>query len=565
MTYFSAHHYGPDLVLYNGRVITLDQNSRIAEALAVKNNRISAIGTSKDVLGLATEYTQQIDLQGRAVIPGLNDGHAHMDREGLKGIFPSMGKVSSIQDVLDRIAELVKVTPPGEWIVTMPLGTPPAYADMPDSLEEKRFPTRYDLDKVAPDNPVYIRAIWGFWRHTLPLISIANSKALELAGIFPDTPSPSPYVNIEKDDAGLPTGIFREDTLMPIVELTFFRSATRFPLEKRRQSVPYSIQAYHAYGTTSVFEGHGVASEVLQSYKDAHAVGHLHMRVGLVLSPNWKSVPGVEFNAFLEAWCGGLSGQGLGDDYLRLAGIFVDCGRDAANDLRAQAYPNTGWAGFNYDTGNDRERTLELLFACAQNRIQVVAIWPNMLELFYETHKRIPLNNLRWVLGHISVLSPREIAMIAEMGLIVTTHTNRYLYKEGHLLQQRLRPDQEQDIVPLRSLIDAGVRVVLATDNVPVSMFPPIWQSVARVSRTTGSAIGATQKITREEALRCASAHGAWLTWDEEKKGTLEPGKLADFAVLDQDPLLCSESHLKDIQAVMTVIDGRIVYQAPSF
>src|SRR6202030_803391 len=144
--------------------------------------------------------TRVIDLKGKTVMPGLTDGHAHMDREALREVFPALGRVRSIRDIQDRIAELARSKTPGEWIVTMPIGDPPYYFDVPDILAEKRWPTRQELDAAAPRNPVYIRAIWGFWRGgPLPLVSIANTEALKRAGITRDTVSPSPTLNIEKD------------------------------------------------------------------------------------------------------------------------------------------------------------------------------------------------------------------------------------------------------------------------------------------------------------------------------------------------------------------------------
>ncbi|MEI2416967.1 amidohydrolase [Orrella sp. JC864] len=556
----AARGTAPDTILYGGKIITMDAASRVAQALAISGDTIVAVGSDEDILALAAPACRKIDLQGRTVVPGLHDGHAHLDREGLKEIFPSLGTVRSIADIQRSIAQQVAQTPAGQWIVTMPIGDPPAYAGMPEALAEKRFPNRHDLDAVAPDHPVYIRPIWGYWRHTTPLVSIANTRALQLAGIDRNTPAPSPLVEIEKDEHGEPTGIFREDTMMPIVELAFFREPSRFQVQSRTNSVPSALRAYHRYGTTSVFEGHGVATEVVKSYKEMHAQGRLSMRVALVLSPNWKSAPVPDIDAFVEAWCGWLGGPGLGDEYLRMAGMFVDMGPDPANDIRAQAYPSTGWAGFNYDTARSREKALELLKACARQRIQVVAIWPNMLELFYAVHKEIPLNGQRWVLSHISTLTRREIEMIREMELIVTTHTNRYLFKEGHLLQARLGPEGEQDIVPLRSLLDAGVPVVLASDNVPVSLFHPLWHAVSRQSRASGAAVCEAQQITREQALRCITANGPLLTWEETRKGSLEPGKLADLAVLTADPLSCPQEQIKDIEAVMTIVGGQVVY-----
>lgn len=551
----------PNVILINGKIITVDDRFSIAEAIAIKAGLIAAVGTNVHIGTLAGPLTTIIDLCGRTVVPGLIDGHAHLDREGLKSVFPSLGIVRSIADIQARITELAAQTPPGEWIVTMPIGDAPGYAGVPDTLAEQRFPTRHELDVAAPDHPVYIRSIWGYWRHTMPLTSIANTKALALAGIGPDTPAPSPLVTIEKDESGFPTGVFREETLMPIVELAFFRDTAGFTRADRAATLPRSAAAYHAYGTTSVFEGHGAATELIRAYKDAHASGRLTMRVALALSPNWSSVPHIDMEAFIQAWCGWLAGPGLGDDILKMTAMFVDIDPVSDNAIRAHAYPYTGWAGFNYDTALTRERAEELLLACARNDIRVVAIWPNMLDLFYNVHQRISLKGKRWVISHISTLSSRDIDRIVEMELIVTTHTNRYIYKEGHLLQHRLGLEREHEISPLRSLTSRGVTVALATDNVPVSMFHPFWHAVARRSRHTGEVLCPGQAITREQALRSVTINGAQLTFEEDRKGSLEPGKFADLAVLSADPLTCSEDTLKDITADMTFVGGTQVYQ----
>lgn len=553
---------GPDILLTNGKIITVDDRFSIAEAVAIQGQHICAVGSAAQLGAMATPRTRIVDLQGKAVVPGLIDGHAHLDREGLKTIFPALGRVRCIADIQARIAELAAQAEPGAWIVTMPIGDPPTYFDVPGILAEGRFPNRHDLDKVAPDHPVYIRSIWGYWRHTAPLVSIANSKALELAGIDRHTASPSALVTIEKDEDGEPTGVFSEDTMMPIVELTLLRKIPGFSRGDRARTLPCSFSSYLAHGTTSIFEEHGAATELMRAYKDARARGDLDMRVALVLSPNWAAVPNVDMGTFVQAWCGWLGEPAFGDDFLKMTGIFVDIDPVPDNKARSRALPYTGWAGFNYDTALSRERALELLLACARNDIRAVAIWPNMLELFHEVHRQISLKGRRWVIGHISSLSARQIDLIQEMGLVVTSHTNRYIFKEGHLLQQRLGPDREHEIAPLRTLIEGGTRVALATDNVPVSMFYPIWQAVTRRSRYTGEPVAASEALTREQALRAATINGAWLTFDEARKGSIEAGKLADLAVLDADPLTCPDDALKDIAADMTFLGGRLVHQA---
>ena len=149
------------LVLRGGKIITLDDNFTIAQAVAIRDDRIVAVGLDSAMTAYTEPGTRVVDLQGKTVIPGLIDGHAHMDREGLKAIFPSLGRVRSITDIQQRIAELARKSKPGEWIVTMPIGDPPFYLDVPNILAEKRWPTRQELDSAAPNNPVLIRSILG--------------------------------------------------------------------------------------------------------------------------------------------------------------------------------------------------------------------------------------------------------------------------------------------------------------------------------------------------------------------------------------------------------------------
>jgi hypothetical protein len=552
----------PDLILRGGKVITVDSQFRVASAFAVKDGRFAAVGDDRSISALSGDGTRIIEAEGRAVVPGLIDGHAHMDREGLKAlIYPSLAGCRSIEDILERIAALVREAAPGDWIVTMPVGDPPNFFGVPDSLAEKRYPNRHDLDRVAPDNPVYIKSIWGPWRHVLPLVSIANSKALEAAGITSATQSPSALVEIEREPGtGAPTGVFIENTPYPIVELTLMAAAGGFSADDRLRGLRESMRLYNAVGTTGVFEGHGVAGEVLAAYQALHGAGRSSVRGNLVFSPSWSAVAPDDRVALLRSWARWLAGRGLGDRMLRVAGLFAEFDGGPDHALRAGANPYTGWAGFHFDAGLPREDLKAVLVEAARLGIRVSGIVPPMLGLFAEVDREAPIGGQRWVLGHINVLSADDVARIRDLGLVVTTHTNRYIYKEGHLLRERLGAGREDDIVPLRRLLDAGVHVSFATDNVPISLWHPVWQAVARTSLYTGQTIAPDQRLTRAEALRCATAEGAWLTFEEGEKGSIEPGKLADFAVLTDDPLACPEDALRDITAKLTAIGGRVVH-----
>jgi hypothetical protein len=553
------------LLLTNGKVITADASFNIGEAVAVVDGRIAEVGASDRIDRLAPSGARVIDLQGRSVIPGLIDGHAHMDREGLKNCLPSLAGVECIDDILQRIEALVKNRAPGEWIVTMPIGDPPEFDGFPDGLKEGRFPTRHDLDRVAPDNPVYIRSIWGYWRPSFPVVSIANSEALRLAGIDRNTLPPVASVQIDREFAsGEPTGILFEWNKMPVVEFTLMAVAPSFDVATRTEALAESMRIYNGFGTTSVFEGHGVAGDVITAYKHLQRDRRASVRASLVFSPAWNSVAGGDIAQMISSWARWLAGSGFGDEWLRLQGIYGEIDDSAESELRSAANPQTGWAGFHYDAALPRDKLQTLLVEAARNGIRVVGIFPYMLELFREVDKEAPISGQRWVLGHLSTLTSEEIAEIRDLGLNITTLTNAHIYKYGHQHQERLGPEREKEIVPLRSLLDANVPVSFSSDNVPVSMFTSIWQAVARPSRHATERVAPAQAITREEAIRCATIGGAHLSYDEDSKGSLEPGKLADLVVLSDDPLTCAEDEIATIVAELTIVDGNVVFDRES-
>ena len=556
-----------DRIFRNGKVVTVDRNFTTCSAIAVAGDRIIATGSDAEVSARAGEGTEVIDLAGRTVIPGLIDTHAHLDREGLKSVYPSLAGAASIDDILDRIAALVKKARPGEWIVTMPIGNPPSYWSPQDTLNERRWPTRWDLDRVSPDNPVYIRPIWGFWRSRLPIVSVVNSRALAVCGIDENTPPPAPTVTLEKDESGRLTGVFTEQTFMSVVELTLMGGAGRFSHRDRVEALQRSMQSYASFGTTSVFEGHGAAGELLKAYYALKEQGPFAVRVNLLFSPSWTHFGDIPFSTLLGTWGAWLGQRGIGDNELRVGGLYV-CAEDendatrspVENALRASAAPYTGWAGFHYDASLPREKVKRLLIEAAANGIRCAAMTPDMLDMFVEVNRVVPIADQRWIIGHISVLRDDDIAKMRDLGLVVSTHTNRFIWRTGARMLEDAGPGQENTISPLASLMAAGVPVTFGTDNVPVSLFYPIWQSVARRDLSTGKVVAPAQKLTREQALRAATINGAYLTFEEGQKGSIEPGKLADFVCLTGDPLTVEEDRIKDLAADFTVVGGRTVF-----
>jgi len=554
---------GAGLVLRGGNVMTLDRGSRVASAIAVEGERIVAVGGDAEISLRIGDRTRVIELAGRTLMPGLTDGHAHLDREGLKGLLPSLAGCRSIRELVERLRGISSGEPPGAWIVTLPLGEPPEYRWSESMFEEGRLPTRHDLDRASRQHPILIRCAWGYWSGQLPLISIANSAALGLAGIHRGFRAPSTLVKIDADASGEPTGIVFENTYQPIAEFTLYRRAPHFTAEDRARTLAGSMRAYNAAGTTAVFEGHGVAPEVVDAYRSTRAQGRQTLRASLVFSPGWSGAGDTEVLDWVAANAARLRGRGESDAWLRLAGVYSEIDASPAESrLRARCAPQTGWAGFCYDAGLPRKSLLVLLRAAARERLRVCAIGAPMLQLFEEAAREAPIDDLRWTIAHPATLDAAQIARIRDLGVVITTLTNTYIWKRASDVLAQVGRDKEHTICPIRSLLDAGVRVSLATDNVPVSLWPCIWQAVERIDRGTGSVIAPTQRISREEALRCATVHGAWLCLDEDERGTVEPGKLADMIVLPENPLTVAAERLKNLAPDMTLVGGEVVWES---
>jgi predicted amidohydrolase YtcJ len=552
-----------DILIENAKIATLDLSEKITETIAVSGDRVLSVGSAEETLPTVTADTRRIDAAGRLVVPGLIDAHAHMDREGLKEIPTTLSGCGSIDDILQRIEAIAAETPKGDWIVTMPIGEPPFYHDVPNNLAEKRFPNRHDIDRVAPDHPVYIRAIWGHWRNTLPLVSIANTKALELANIDRNTMPPAPSIQIERDlDTGDPSGVLYEFTYKPLVEKTLMACIPQFSLDDRTGGLERSMEVYNGFGTTSVFEGHGIAGEVLAAYEAVRAKGLPSVRANLMFSPAWPNINPGDVRDLLLDWGRWLGGRGMGDEYLRMAGFYAESDYSEENRLRAQRGPYTGWAGFNFDAALPEDVMLELMVEAARNGIRVGSFTPNIIDLYEEVNRRAPMTDQRWLVEHIGLYSHDEIARIKDLGLVLQAYSNRWIFHDGERLRREHGPENVDRILPMRDIIDAGIHVALATDNVPPSLFHPIWHVVARTTEETGERLGEAQALSRMEALACASREGAWLSFEENEKGTLEPGKFADLAILSEDLLTVAEEKIPDITSVLTMTGGRVVHDS---
>ena len=548
-----------DTIFHNGKVITVADDS-VHQAVAVHGDRVLAVGLDSDVLAVAGPATRKIDLRGRMAIPGIVDIHAHMDREGLKNDYPSLAGASSIDDVLEVVRREVAARSPGEWVVTMPLGQPPNYDAMPQGLAEGRYPTRHDLDRVSPDNPVYLRGIWTPWNMP-PSVSVANSAALRLAGVDKDTPSPDETVTIERDADGEPTGVFIDYNRYPSVEFTLMRVVPRFSHRQRVEALKESMQVYSSVGTTGTYEGHGIAPELLRVYKEVWDAGEMKQRAHLTLSPSWESLE--EAEADMQRWGHGASGPGFGDDMLKISGYYIQHGGSPyLAHARSAELPYTGWAGFA-ESYHPPEYFKALVRLAASYDLRVNTLvrgnLEEVLQVFEGVHDEMPIDGKRWVLVHILRATEEQLRRMRRLGLVLETIPLTDLWLRGHALPPAQPGEGSPDAHC--SYLQHGVPFGFGTDNKPYNPFATLWAAVARTQRD-GTVIGPDERLTRMEALRAFTLGGAYFSFDEGQRGSLEPGKLADLAVLSDDLLTMPEEELPRMRSLLTMVGGQVVHDA---
>jgi len=552
-----------DTLLTGGTVLTMDPAGSTAEAIAVSAGRIQAVGRSDALSGLIGPGTEIVQLDGRTVIPGIIDTHAHMEREGLKTLRPSLAAARSIGDVLDIVAAAAREATPGTWIITMPVGQPPYYFGGPQTLAERRMPDRAELDRVAPNHPVCIAAVFTNWGEP-PGYTALNSRALALLGIDRATAVTADNVEIERDAVtGEPTGIIIDRNRRPSADFNLLRGITGFNFAERITGLKRSLEAYNSVGTTSIYEGHGSSPETIAVYRELWQRGELTVRSHLCVSPTWASLD--EGRKVMRDWLAHARGAGLGDDYLRIAGVFVGYGGNprTAADSRA-ALPNTGWAGFvEWANSADDFRTYARLAAELNLRLHTIVgdHLGEILSILEAIDAAIPLAGRRWVIEHVKLIAPDEVARIHRLGLVVTTIPVYMIWKNGAALTRDMAGLSRY--VPHAALLEAGVTVSAGTDNIPFNPFFTLQTIVARKERKSGAVLGPEQRLDTLRALRLMTSEAAWTSFEEARKGTLEACRFADLAVLSRNPLTTPTEELDSIRVVQTLVGGRVVHVAP--
>ena len=383
--------------------------------------------------------------------------------------------------------------------------------------------------------------------------------ALRLAGIGRDTAAPT-GVEIVRDASGEPTGVFVEHNVTPIFEFTLMKAAPRFTPADRLSALRDAQRRYHARGVTVIYEGHGVAPELLGAFRELHAAGSLTMRCHLALSPTWRSRREAETAIRdLASWSGG---EGIGDERLRVAGTYLAYGGDPhISRVLVDGLPYTGWAGFVEQTHDpETYRALAMLARSCGLRVNTIVggKLDELLEIWEGIDRSQTLRGQRWVLVHLAKVSSLQMQRIKRLGAVATTNPLSHIYSPR---SHRARDIGDgEDWLPHRGLVRNRIPFGIGTDNKIADPFVALWSIVAR-ENFAGEVIGRSQRLTVRQALRQLTLDGAAVLGREREVGSLKPGKLADLAVLSDDPLSIPVADLPKIRVRLTIVGGEVVHR----
>jgi predicted amidohydrolase YtcJ len=526
-----------DLVLVNGKIITVDDHFRVAQAVAVKGPRIVGVGSTGDMRKLAGSTTKILDLRGRTVIPGLIDNHAHFVRVAEKWHSEMrLDGVTSRAQAIRMLEERVRAAKRGEWIVALGGWSEEQFTDDP-----RGFPLA-ELDRIAPDNPVALQAIY---RHTY-----LNSAALKAIGIDDKTPNP-PGGQIEKDATGKPTGFVSGAGGVAFI-------AAKVPLAEKQQWLQNArnVVAYlNSVGMTTWMDagGRGMSSEHYEPYRELASRGELNARVF------WQIVrqPGTpeEVDKVLAEIPAMKPFQGT--DYFDNVGY----GESVYNRVNTQLLSPK--ANTNPE---DMAQWGRITRALAQQGLYVnahVEMEPAIdafLALYENISKEKPIKGLRWAFSHIDQVNTSHLERMKRLGMSAQIHTRPLI--QGSLMH-KFHGERAWSMPPMRLVQDSGIMWGLGSDATAVTTSNPFYNLWFAV---TGRMIGGKevnrQTITREEALIAHTRNNAYIVFQESNLGSLQPGKYADLVVLDRDYLTIPADQIKDIKPVLTMVGGKVVYEA---
>jgi predicted amidohydrolase YtcJ len=536
-----------EIILINGRFHTVNPAQRHAEAIAIAEGKFLAVGNAEEIMRHRDAKTTVIDLKGRTAVPGLNDSHIHLIRGGLNyNLELRWEGVPSLSDAMQMLRDQAIRTPAPQWVRVVG-----GWSEF--QFHEKRMPTLQEINAAAPDTPVFILHLYDR--------ALLNQAALRAIGITGDTPNP-PDSEIQHDANGNPTGMLIAKPNAMIL-YSALAKGPKLPLEHQVNSTRQFMRELNRLGLTSVIDAGGG----FQNYPDDYAVveqlardQQLTIRIAYNLFTQRK---GEELDDF-QRWTA-IAKPGAGDDFLRLNGAGEMLVFSAA-DFEDFIEPRP-------DLAAGMEQELERVV-----RHLVEHRWPfrlhatynesisRMLDVFEAVNRDIPFDGLHWFFDHAETITPKNIERVRALGGGIAIQ-DRMAF-QGEYFVDRYGADAAKNTPPIARMLEMGVPVGAGTDATRVSSYNPWTAMYWMVSgRTVGGMLmaGAAGRLPRETALELWTNGSAWFSNEQDKKGRIKVGQLADLAVLSADFFSVDEESIKSIESVLTIVGGKIVYGDAEF
>ena len=544
----------PDTIYYNGAILTVAAQPS-AQAVAIRGDRFTAVGSNAEVLKTAGPQTRKIDLAGKCIVPGIVETHVHPIGAALSEIDGPVPVVHSIKELQDYLRAQDHKLPKGKLIFV-----PKVYSTR---LTDHRYPTRYELDEAAPDREVV--ADNGY-------AAVINSALLKKLNITRDTPQPA-NGRIEKDAKGEPTGLILGAPQL----LKSVRSSREVTDKDRLWALRSMLAKYNSVGITSIID-RSEGPEGFRAYQHLHEAGELTARSYVTYIIQAQGTPAdvrkqIEAIPFVTGW---------GDNWLRVGNLktVADGGILIGTAYLREPYgPNTKIYGFidpQYRgvLSVPRENLFEMAKTAAELGWQMTAHTTGggatdiLLDAYENANRTTPIARRRFTVTHGNFPDRRAIERSKKLAVVYDVQPF-WLYLDGPAIRDVFGPERMKDFQPLRSLFDAGIVVGGGSDHMirfdprqamnPYHPFLGMWIAVTR-KMVDGNVLNPEQRITRMEALKMWTWNGAYLMFAEKEKGSIEPGKLADMAVITKNYATCPEDEIKDIEALRTVVGGKVVY-----
>jgi hypothetical protein len=561
-----SHPYAT-VVIRDAKVVTADARFSRAESVAIVGERIAAVGKNSEVAPFIGPDTRVIDAHGKMVLPGLIDSHVHSYKASVSEFGAPLPVLRSLDEAFQYIRSRAANQSPGSWIILERV--------YPTRMKEGRLPTKAELDVAAPNNPVY----WNCGP-----VSLANSKALQVSGITAATPDPLPG-QIVKDSSGNPTGLLRNAAqLLKVVASA--RPPTR---REQREAVKHLYHLYNEQGITSICERR-TEFEAIDTFRDLARTGELTVRINCtrLMEPVPKNLKAA-LRSLNELTTGpdghGQYGPtGLGDDWVRIGPfkVFLDGGV-----LIGTAYMREPWGtGATYQITDPQYRGIlnvkpELLNAlylgAAKRGWRLAAHCTGeasvdvLLDCYENIQKEMDIRGKRFEICHANFQSAENFAKCRDLGIVADVQP-AWLYKDGASLEKTLGERRMKWFMPLKTWLADGLIIGGGSDHMvgldpndavnPWSPWLGMWLAVTRQTER-GGVLNPRERLTREQAIRLYTINGAKLSFDEEKKGSLEAGKYADLIMVDRDVLKCPINDLLGTKVLLTMVDGKMVWEDP--